>query len=164
MPCAYFYQLAHWHISKLAHYPYLCIVKTLTLLFLSLLLFFGNIGIPVFTHACEEDGVFTSFFVNQQSHCQEEEELSNLPACCQKEKKKNCCSDEKTVVQLDEKYVQSQALSVPIFVFNCPAHTTAFSFQVLQTKDISVIQTWEDPPPIRESGKDILIQNCVFRI
>jgi hypothetical protein len=139
-------------------------VKTLTLLFLSLLLFFGNIGIPVFTHACEEDGVFTSFFVNQQSHCQEEEELSNLPACCQKEKKKNCCSDEKTVVQLDEKYVQSQALSVPIFVFNCPAHTTEFSFQVLQTKDISVIQTWEDPPPIRESGRDILIQHCVFRI
>jgi hypothetical protein len=138
-------------------------VKPLILIFLSALLFLGNIGIPVFTHACEEDGVFTSFFINQQSHCQDEE-ASNLPPCCQKEEKKNCCHDEKTVVQLDEKYVQSQALSVPIFVFNCPAHTTAFSFQVLQTKDIPIVQTWEDPPPIRESGKDILIQHCVFRL
>ncbi|MEY4288137.1 MAG: hypothetical protein RLZZ30_225 [Bacteroidota bacterium] len=154
--------LANWHTSKLAHYPYLCLVKTLTLLFLSLLLFFGNIGIPVFTHACEEDGVFTSFFINQQSHCQEK--ISNLPPCCQKEKKKNCCHDEKTVVQLDEKYVQSQALSVPTFAFVCPVKTAVYSFPKSQTKELSIVQTWEDPPPIRESGRDILIQHCVFRL
>jgi len=139
-------------------------VKTLTLLFLSLLLFLGNIGIPVFTHACEEDGVFTSFFIQQQNHCQEEKEVSNLAPCCQEEDKNNCCSDEKTVVQLDEKYVQSQSLSVPTFAFVCPAHTAVFSYSVIQAKDISVVQTWEDPPPIKESGRDILIQYCVFRI
>jgi hypothetical protein len=137
-------------------------VKTLTLLFLSLLLFLGNIGIPVFTHACEEDGIFTSFFIKQQNHCQEEQ--SDLPPCCQKEKKKNCCNDEKTVVQLNEKYVQSQALSVPTFAFICPAKTAVFSFHGSQTKEISVVQTWEDPPPIRKSGRDILIQHCVFLI
>jgi len=138
-------------------------VKTLSLLFLSLLLFLGNIGIPVFTHACEEDGVFTSFFIQQQNHCQDEE-VSNLPPCCQKEKKKNCCNDEKTVLQLDEKYVQSQTLSVPTFAFICPDHTAIFSYQGSQTKGISVVETWEDAPPIKESGKDILIQHCVFRI
>jgi hypothetical protein len=137
-------------------------VKPLILLFLSVLLFLGNIGIPVFTHACEEDGVFTSFFIKQQNHCQEEQ--SDLPPCCQKEKKKNCCHDEKTVVQLDEKYVQSQTLSVPTFTFICPAHAAVFLFHASQTKDISVVQKWEDPPPIRESGRDILIQLCVFRI
>jgi len=139
-------------------------VKTLTLLFLSLLLFLGNIGIPVFTHACEEDGVFTSFFIQLQNHCQEETEVSKLPPCCQEEKKNNCCSDEKTIVQLEEKYVQSPVLSVPSFAFICPAHTAVFNFHVLQTKDISVVQSWEDPPPIKESGRDILIQHCVFRI
>jgi len=138
-------------------------VKTLTLLFLSLLLFLGNIGIPVFTHACEEDGVFTSFFIQQQNHCQDEE-VSNLPPCCQKEKKKNCCNDQKTVLQLDEKYVQSQTLSVPTFAFICPDHTAVFSYHGSQTKGISVVETWEDPPPIKESGRDILIQHCVFRI
>lgn len=137
-------------------------MKTLTLLFLSLILFFGNIGIPVFTHACEEDGIFTSFFINQQNHCQEE--TSDLPPCCQKEKKKNCCHDEKTVVQLDEKYVQSQGLSIPTFSFICSIHRAVFHFSRSKTKDISVIQTWEDPPPIKKSGRDILIQNCVFRI
>jgi hypothetical protein len=137
-------------------------VKPLILLFFSALLFLGNIGIPVFTHACEEDGVFTSFFIKQQNHCQEEQ--TELPPCCQKEKKKNCCHDEKTVVQLDEKYVQSQTLSVPTFTFICPADNALFSFHASQTEDISVIQKWEDPPPIRESGRDILIQHCVFRI
>lgn len=137
-------------------------MKPLIQIFLSALLFLGNIGIPVFTHACEEDGVFTSFFIKQQNHCQEE--TSDLPPCCQKEKKKNCCNDEKTVVQLDEKYVQSQTLSVPTFTFICPAHTAVFSFHVSQTKDISVVQKWEDPPPVRKSGRDILIQHCVFRI
>ena len=137
-------------------------MKPLILLFLSALLFLGNIGIPVFTHACEEDGVFTSFFINQQNHCQEEQ--TDLPPCCQKEKKKNCCHDEKTVVQLDEKYVQSQTLSVPRFTFICPDYTAVFSFHASQTKDISVVQKWEDPPPIRKSGRDILIQHCVYRI
>jgi hypothetical protein len=139
-------------------------VKTLTLLFLSLLLFFGNIGIPVFTHACEEDGVFTSFFIKLQNHCQEETEVSKLPPCCQEEKKNNCCSDEKTIVQLEEKYVQSQVLSVPTFAFIYPPQTAVFSYSGIQAKDITILQTWEDPPPIRESGKDILIQHCVFRI
>jgi len=139
-------------------------VKTLILIFLSALLFLGNVGIPVFTHACEEDGVFTSFFIQQQNHCQEEKEVSKLPPCCQEEKKNNCCSDEKTVVQLDEKYVQSQTLSVPTFAFIYPAQIAVFSYPGFQTKDISFVQTWEDPPPITETGRDILIQYCVFRI
>ncbi len=159
---ANYYQLANWHIGTLAHYPYLYTVKPLILIFLSALLFLGNIGIPVFTHACEEDGVFTSFFIKQQNHCQEEQ--SDLPPCCQEEEKKNCCHDEKTVVQLEEKYVQSQALAVPAFAFICPANTAVFSFHGFQTKEISVVPTWKDPPPIRKSGRDILIQHCVFRI
>jgi hypothetical protein len=139
-------------------------VKPLILIFLSALLFLGNIGIPVFTHACEEDGVFTSFFIQQQNHCQEEKEVSNLPPCCQKEEKKNCCHDEKTVIQLDEKYVQSQALSVPIFAFICPEKIAPSYFHGSPKMDISVVQTWADPPPIKESGRDILIQHCVFRL
>jgi hypothetical protein len=137
-------------------------VKTLILIFLSALLFLGNIGIPVFTHACEEDGIFTSFFIKQQNHCREEQ--SDLPPCCQKEKKKNCCHDEKTVVQLDEKYVISQVFSVPTFTFICLAAPKSFHFKLSNTRDIPSIQTWEDPPPIRKTGRDIRIQHCVFRI
>jgi hypothetical protein len=137
-------------------------VKPLILIFLSALLFLGNIGIPVFTHACEEDGVFTSFFIKQQNHCQEEQ--SELPPCCQKEKKKNCCHDEKTVLQLDEKYVVTQALSIPDFHFSFTANKSiSFDQSILHSAVVS-IQTWDDPPPLRKYGKELLIQNCVFRI
>lgn len=137
-------------------------MKTLILIFLSALLFLGNVGIPMFTHACEEDGIFTSFFIKQQNHCQEEP--SDLPPCCQKEKKKNCCHDEKTVIQLDEKYVLTHALSIPVFHIQFTANQTiSFSPSILHSEDIS-IQTWDDPPPIKKFGKNLLIQHCVFRI
>ncbi len=137
-------------------------MKPLILIFLSALLFLGNIGIPVYTHACEEDGIFTSFFIEQQNHCQEVQ--FDLPPCCQKEKKKNCCHDEKTVVQLNENYVLSQALSVSSFTFICPVPPKTIHFKLSITREITSIQTWEDPPPIRKTGRDIRIQHCVFRI
>lgn len=116
----------------------------------------------MFTHACEEDGVFTSFFIDQQSHCQEV--ASNLPPCCQKEKKKNCCHDEKTVLQLDEKYVQSQGISIPsiavLFLEKTPRFNSTFHHSAVS----QTVETWEDPPPIRKAGKALLIQHCIFRI
>ncbi len=137
-------------------------MKTLILIFLSALLFLGNIGIPVFTHACDEDGVFTSFFINQQNHCQEEQ--SDLPPCCQKEKKKNCCHDEKTVLQLDEKYVLTQTLSIPVFNFSFTANQTISFDPYIFPSEVISFQTWDDPPPIKKFGKELLIQHCVFRI
>ena len=137
-------------------------MKPLFLIFLSALLFLGNIGIPVFTHACQEDGVFTSFFINQQNHCQEEQ--SDLPPCCQKEKKKNCCHDEKTVFQLDEKYVLTHALSIPVFHFSFTLNQLiSFNHYILPSEVIS-FQTWDDPPPKKKFGKELLIQYCLFRI
>ena len=137
-------------------------MKSLILIFLSALLFLGNVGIPVFTHACEEDGVFTSFFINQQNHCQEK--TSDLPPCCQKEKKKNCCSDEKTVVQIDEKYVITHGLSIPPFYFLYTAHQYFSNYRVISHSEVASIQTWDDPPPIQKFGKELLIQHCTFRI
>ena len=137
-------------------------MKPLILIFLSLLLFLGNIGIPVFTHACEEDGVFTSFFINQQNHCKEER--SDLPPCCQKEKKKNCCHDEKTVLQLDEKYVVTHALSIPEFHFSFPTKEFYTFDPNLFPSEVVSLQTWDDPPPLRKYGKELLIFHGVFRI
>jgi hypothetical protein len=137
-------------------------VKTLILIFLSALLFLGNIGIPVFTHACEEDGIFTSFFINQENHCSEER--SDLPPCCQKEKKKNCCHDEKTVVQLDEKYVVTHAFSLPLIQYHLLVKQPQTVVEFLAISIQTPVINWVDPPPIWKSGKDILIQHSVFRI
>lgn len=137
-------------------------MKTLILIFLSVLLFLGNVGVPVFTHACEQDGVFTSFFINQQNHCQEE--TSDLPPCCQKEKKKNCCHDEKTVLQLDEKYVVTHSLSIPSFHFIYTSNQHFPSCRLIHHIEATSIQTWHDPPPIQKHGKELLIQHCTFLI
>lgn len=137
-------------------------MKTLILIFLSALLFLGNIGIPVFTHACEEDGIFTSFFINQENHCSEER--PDLPPCCQKEKKKNCCHDEKTVVQLDEKYVVTNGFSLPLIQHQLLVKQPRITVQFLAIGIQSPVINWVDPPPIWKSGKDILIQHSVFRI
>jgi hypothetical protein len=139
-------------------------VKTFILILLSALLFLGNVGVPVFTHACEEDGVFTSFFIQQENHCQEGKEVSKLPPCCQEEKKNNCCSDEKTIVQLDEKYVVTHGLSIPTFHFLYTDNQYFPSYGVIPHSEVASIQTWDDPPPIQKFGKELLIQHCTFRI
>jgi hypothetical protein len=137
-------------------------VKQVIHLFLAAFIFLGNIGIPVYTHACEEDGVFTSFFINQQNHCQEKH--VDVPPCCQKEKKKNCCHDEKTVVQLDEKFVLTNAFSLPIITFHFASNAIEFSPLIFQSASKTLIKNWVDPPPIRRFGKELLIFHSVFRI
>jgi hypothetical protein len=70
----------------------------------------------------------------------------------------------KTVLQLDEKYVVTQALSIPDFHFSFTANKSiSFDQSILHSAVVS-IQTWENPPPLRKYGKELLIQNCVFRI
>jgi hypothetical protein len=54
------------------------VIRILTCWFLTFILFFGNIGVALFTHVCEEEGSFTSLFVPDNSHC--EKKLSELTA------------------------------------------------------------------------------------
>ena len=137
-------------------------MKTLILIFLSALLFLGNIGVPVFKHACDKNGVYTSFFIQQQSQCPEEQ--SDIPSCCQKEKKKSCCHDEKTVLQLDEKYVSTQALVVPIVYLQLNPNNPSFHFATRFSSEEISVKAWDDPPPTRKFGRELLIHQCVFRI
>jgi hypothetical protein len=137
------------------------------LIFFSVLLFFGNVGISIFTHSCREEGLSKSIFLasndcitNQSSDacCEEEED-----ACCNAEEDKNtCCSDETQIVKLDEKYIQNHGISkILISEFDIP---TFFyhSKNVLSAEIQLCINNWKAPPP--KSRKTILIQNQVFRI
>lgn len=137
-------------------------MKQVIHLFLAAFIFLGNIGIPVYTHACEEDGVFASFFINQQNHCQETR--VDVPPCCQKEKKKNCCHDEKTVVQLDEKFVLTNAFSLPIITYYFTCNSVELYQSKIHFEPQKRVKNWVDPPPIRRFGKDLLIFHGVFRI
>lgn len=144
-------------------------MKQVLLIFFSVLLFFGNVGISIFTHSCREEGLSKSIFLasndcntNLSSDaCCEEEEYEDT--CCEvKEDKDACCSDEVQVIKLDEKYIQNHGITkILISEFDIP---TIFyhSKNVLLAEIHLSINNWKDPPP--KSRKTILIQNQVFRI
>ena len=144
-------------------------MKQVLLIFFSVLLFFGNVGISIFTHSCREEGLSKSIFLasndcntNLSSDaCCEEEEYENT--CCEvKEDKDACCSDEVQVIKLDEKYIQNHGITkILISEFGIP---TIFyhSKNILLAEIHLCINNWKDPPP--KSRKTILIQNQVFRI
>ena len=135
-------------------------MKQVLLIFLSFLIFFGNIGISVYTHSCSEAGVSKSFFI-AQNKCEDSE---GSKSCCESEQEEtnNCCSDETVIIQVDEKYIQNHGITkVLISEFDIP---TIFyhSKNVLLAEIHLSINNWEVPPP--KSRKTILIQNQVFRI
>ena len=144
-------------------------MKQVLLIFFSVLLFFGNVGISIFTHSCREEGLSKSIFLasndcntNLSSDaCCEEEEYEDT--CCEvKEDKDACCSDEVQVIKLDEKYIQNHGITkILISEFDIP---TIFyhSKNILLAEIHLSINNWKDPPP--KSRKTILIQNQVFRI
>ena len=140
-------------------------MKQVLLIFFSVLLFLGNVGISIFTHSCREEGLSKSFFLasndrttnlSSDACCEEEED-----ACCE-EDKNTCCSDETQIVKLDEKYIQNHGITkILISEFDIP---TIFyhSKNVLSAESHLCINKWKAPPP--KSRKTILIQNQVFRI
>lgn len=124
----------------------------------------------VFTHSCEEDGVFRSYFIPLEDHCEEETE-EVLPPCCQKAKasscdqsvlEKDCCNDEVDVFKINLDYFSEYQVEVPnlFFVEN------AFKFEIPQL-DLALScynpEKYTHPPP-KWSGRDILILHQVFRI
>lgn len=124
----------------------------------------------VFTHSCQKDGVFRSYFIPLQDHCEDEKE-EILPACCQKMKtsscdtkviKKNCCNDEVDVFKINFDYFSEYQIEIPnLFFVEDP-----FKFEIYYT-DLALAcfipEKYTHPPP-KLSGREILISNQVFRI
>jgi hypothetical protein len=151
---------------------YLCAVNAITrisIIAFVLFAFVGNIGIRVFTHSCSEDGIFRSYFIENQSHCKDDKVEKLLPPCCQKNQKtdcgenlkEDCCTDEVDVFKITFDYFSWEKIAPQIaqcqndqffFASNCeilanPGHQTIFY----------------DPPP-KPAGKKLLQQICTYLI
>jgi hypothetical protein len=138
------------------------VIRTVTICLLNFLLFFGNIGIPVYTHICKEEGSFISLFYQDNSHCKKKEQ--NLPACCRKNQEKDCCHNESKIYKLHSEFSNSSVKYLFETPFIIEEKTTYYSLfephtKVLETKQFS----GTDPPPLLY-GRKILIKNQVFRI
>lgn len=142
-------------------------IKTLLVSLLILFTFVGNIGMSVFTHSCEEDGVFRSYFVKLDDHCKDHEE-EKVPPCCKKEgasssiKKDDCCSDNVAVYQVNFSYFSDYSQQIHLIA---SAELTTVEFQFIEALPIRSIELPKtiNPPPFL-SGRDLLIKHQVFRI
>lgn len=140
-------------------------IKGIIIFFFTVVLFIGNIGVPVFTHACKEDGIFRSYFVNTENHC--ENEQSDLPPCCQSEEdeKDDCCSDETDLIQLklDYSLTWNQFHFPDYYFFQAPQIQAIFAENSALSTTTLPTNKGKDPPP-KPWGKALLIEQQVFRI
>jgi hypothetical protein len=138
------------------------IVRTAIAIFLVSFILMGNTGLRVFRHACEEDGVFTSYIIPLEDHCEDHQE--DLPVCCQKEKEKkdDCCSDEVDIYNVHFDYYQEYQVAIPFFVL--PEEALFISLNETSTSVSTKEKKILRPPPLDKSGREILIFNQVFRI
>lgn len=137
------------------------IVQTIVLFSLIFYVFVGNVGLSVFTHTCEEDGVFRSFFIQLDDHCASEHE--DLPACCVTEKQdKDCCQDEEKIYKVKWDYFHHDQIDLPSF------HHLEFTFtkfNYLNFVEPVILKTAiVRPPPLLYSSRELLIKKQVFQI
>jgi len=141
------------------------VIKNLFITFLVSVVFVGTIGVRVFTHSCEEDGVFKTYFVQVNNHCKDEQK--ELPSCCQKVKvekeKKDCCHDETEVFKLKLDYISlwDDFSFEPILVPVTPNFTLANNSIPLTQLCLQACKS--DPPPI-QNGRQILLKKRVLII
>jgi uncharacterized protein YcfL len=141
------------------------VIRSTLLIFFISLLFVGTIGVPVFTHTCQKEGKFTSYFLELNDHC-ENKVLSDLPSCCQKvheSEKEDCCNDETEVFKLKVDYVffwydfSFQSFQTP--------ENPYFSFdKVLIPSEQQTLQSCNSDPPPKLCGREILLKKQVLII
>lgn len=136
------------------------IIHSAIAIFFVLFIFLGNAGLRVFKHACEQDGVFTSYIIQVDDHCGEHE--VELPECCQKEEKKDCCSDEVDIYPVDFDFFQEYELSFNLVFI--PTELPSIVWNEFIASSIEKEQFVLRPPPDSRTGREILILNQVFRI
>jgi hypothetical protein len=144
------------------------VFKNILICFWIAYLFIGNIGVAVFKHYCEEDGVFTSYFINNQNHCSEETSKSTLPDCCKKEQphkeqiNEDCCSDDLQVVKVKLDFFDDDEIHQQITDIVTTPHIP-FKIGFCAENNLAEVWHYVNPPP-NKLGRKILIQHQVFRI
>lgn len=131
-----------------------------------LILFVGNVGVNVFKHICQEDGVWTSYFVKTaDDHCDNKEKaIEHSKSCCSKEKeeqKKDCCNDQTEYFKIKLDFFNDPSVVIPLSSSIIIPSNFTFVFNETQKEYYS--KNYINPPPFK-AGRDILIQHQVFII
>ncbi len=142
--------------------------RQILILFFASLIFLGTVGVNVFAHYCKIDGVNYSVLVPIEDHCQKEEMKDS---CCLVDTKiakdetqysEDCCSDQVTSFKISselfQKDINNKFVLAQIYTF--PKIT-----QLVASIDVNPdFNYFNFRQPIPKWGRDLLIQNQLFRI
>jgi hypothetical protein len=120
-------------------------VKTIFLTIILAFLFVGNVGLDVYKHICEEDGVSVAYVFNTIDHC--DSHVEDLPPCCQEEhEEKDCCEDEVSYFQIKLDFFQ-QLGQIDFVSIETNPIVAVFADEVVVEKPILSFSD-TDPPPL----------------
>lgn len=141
-------------------------MKSIFIIIGLLILLVGNVGVNVFKHICQEDGIWTSYFVKTANdHCENEEmALEHAKSCCssdQEQEKKNCCNDQTEYFKIKLDFYNDPSIVIPSATPCTIQHS--FEFVLNDIQENYYTTKYVNPPPVK-AGRDILIQHQVFLI
>jgi hypothetical protein len=120
-------------------------------------LLFGSIGINVFSHSCEENGTFVSYFVEGEHFC--ESNHDEVKSCCasdqHQESKDDCCDDEIKSFKLKLDYFQS--VTTTHFIAAEYNDVYAEADKAVSIPNLT-IANYANPPPISRKRRSTQIQ------
>lgn len=108
------------------------------------MLFVGSVGLDVFKHICQDDGISVAYVINTIDHCDDHKE--ELPPCCEEEKEDDCCDDEVEHIQMKLDFFQDQDEIADAVILEFVVLPT-FHFDPATTKSIARSFSNSDPPP-----------------
>lgn len=140
-------------------------IKSVFLSLLALFLFFGTVGVDIFSHFCEKDGMEVSYFIKDESICGAHDhdahhEKQEETSCCDEQEDNNCCNTIATHVQVKLDFSQNTLLKLILFAETAKVPVwhleTEFPAEVLKQAANS------DPPPLKEQIRLAKIQKWLI--
>ncbi|MFT5780231.1 MAG: hypothetical protein ACI837_003192 [Crocinitomicaceae bacterium] len=127
----------------------------------AIFLLFGSIGINVFFHSCNEDGLFISYFIEGEDHCASKH--TEIKSCCSEEVTKetndDCCDDEIKNYKINLDYFRN---AVSGQLFNAEFQDSSSETKEILSLPHFTVANYANPPP--QSRKQRITQLQVWII
>ncbi len=136
-------------------------LKSIAIGAIALFLFIGTVGVNIFSHACEEDGVEVSYFVPNEEvcgmheHADEHENDACEDCCCDEQSDDNdCCSTSAELVKVNLDFLNKLMVKAVLIPAEEVTPIWVVEKAIISTELHAASGT--DPPPKR--GQDIHIE------
>ena len=111
------------------------------------MLFIGSVGINIFKHACLDNDVSVSFFVQNEHECGKHE--VKIDACCHSlpEKDHGCCTDIVELFKIDLDFFETNDMLNFVSTKAIPNKTFLFEQSPVGFEKAYITHLYDDPPP-----------------